>query len=96
LKTQGTIVATILRYFISGTSADRLDLRTPGAEYTLTGEQAVATGSGSVNTVRAALGVDLDARNLLGGEDQIYFTGNWADYSKSLTTVSRAIQLWIS
>ena len=76
-------MTTILRYFISGANADLLDLRTPGAEYALTGEQVVATGSSAVNSVRAALGVDLDARNLLGGEDVVVFS--YTDAATGLT-----------
>jgi hypothetical protein len=84
-------MATFLRYFISGTNADLLELGTPGSEYTLTGQQIVASGSGTVNTVHAALGVDLDARNLLAGEDVVVFNYRWDQYTKDISSVSGAI-----
>jgi hypothetical protein len=84
-------MATFLRYFISGTNADLLELGTPGSEYTLTGQQIVASGSGTVNTVHAALGVDLDVRNLLAGEDVVVFNYRWDQYTKDISSVSGAI-----
>ena len=82
---------TLLRYFIGGANADLLDLRVPFSGYEVTGQSVTPTGSATVNTVRAALGVELDARNLLGGEDVIVFSYNWSQYTKSLTEVSGAI-----
>ncbi|MBD8050443.1 beta strand repeat-containing protein, partial [Limnohabitans radicicola] len=84
-------MSTILRYFISGSFADLLDLRTPGAEYALAEQQLIATGSGGVNTVWAAAGVDLDARNLFGGTDVVLFNHRWDQYTKDITSVSGAI-----
>jgi hypothetical protein len=84
-------MATILRYFISGANADWLDLGTPGSEFDLIGQQFIATGSATVNTVHAALGVDLDARNLLAGEDVIVFNYRWDQYTKDISSVSGAI-----
>lgn len=77
-------MTTTLRYFISGNQADVLRLGTPGSEYALTGQQVIATGSATVNHLHAALGVDLDARNLLAGEDVVVFNYRWDQYSKSL------------
>ncbi|MBD8052033.1 hypothetical protein, partial [Limnohabitans radicicola] len=82
---------TILRYFINGLYADRLDLGAAASDYVLTDQQVVATGSGGVNTVWAALGVELDARNLLGGTDVVVFNHRWDQYTKDISSVSGAI-----
>ncbi|MDI9235277.1 hypothetical protein, partial [Limnohabitans lacus] len=84
-------MSTILRYYITGSFADLLDLRTPGAEYTLAEQQLIANGSGGVNTIWAAAGVDLDARNLFGGTDVILFNYRWDQYTKDISTVPGAI-----
>ncbi|MDI9235251.1 VCBS domain-containing protein [Limnohabitans lacus] len=84
-------MSTILRYYITGSFADLLDLRTPGAEYTLAEQQLIANGSGGVNTIWAAAGVDLDARNLFGGTDVVLFNYNWDQYTKDISTVPGAI-----
>ena len=71
-------MASTIRYFVSGTGSNLLDLRDPLSQYSLTGQSIVATGSGLVNTVYAAPGVDLDARGLLGGSDVVFFNGTTA------------------
>lgn len=48
-------------------------------------------GSNSSDSVYVTKGTEVYANKLLGGEDIIYFTGNWADYDKDLTSVSGAI-----
>ncbi len=84
-------MATILRYFISGSNPDLLQLGTPGPEYVLTDQQVVVAGSTASNVVYAASGVELDARNLLKGEDVVVFNHRWNDYRKDITSVSGAI-----
>ncbi|PXX71820.1 hypothetical protein SAMN05660489_02413 [Pseudomonas sp. LAMO17WK12:I10] len=87
-------MSTNLLYLINpSTSRDILDLRTEGARYRLNGVDYDYRLSGDVkvsgnsvsNVVRAAPGVSLDARQLLGGEDCIFFTGHWSNYTKTLT-----------
>jgi len=46
----------------------------------------IATGGNGVDIVYAKTGGAVDASKLNSGEDKIYFTGNWADYSKVATT----------
>jgi hypothetical protein len=79
-------MATFIRYFISGIAADLLDARAANVEYSLSGQTLPVTGSGGLNTLRAAPGVDLDARNLLVGEDVIIFNYSWAQYTKTLVS----------
>lgn len=57
-----------------------------------TGQTTQVTGTAGVDKVYVKAGAIVDARGLLAGEDIIYFTGNWADYSKSSTAVAGAIQ----
>lgn len=80
-----------LRYFISGTGSDLTDLRSIIGSYNPIGETFVLTGNSLVNTVYAAPGVVLDARNLLGGIDTIFFSSNWQDYTKDISSISGAI-----
>jgi len=85
-------MSAIIRYFIAAsTDRDLLDLRSTVAGYSTANQNPVVVGSSSVNVVWAAPGVDLDVRNLLGGQDVVFFNRNWADYSKDLTSVSGAI-----
>ena len=46
----------------------------------------IATGGNGVDIVYAKTGGAVDASKLNSGEDKIYFTGNWADYTKVATT----------
>lgn len=55
------------------------------------GVSTILVGSPLVDKVYAREGSVVDARNLLGGQDVVYFTGSWASYTKSLTAVSGAI-----
>ncbi len=66
----------------------------PGAVFAMStpGQETQFTGTGGVDKVYIKAGSVVDARGLLGGEDIIYFTGNWSDYAKSTTAVSGAIQ----
>jgi hypothetical protein len=48
-------------------------------------------GSNGVDSVYVTKGTEVIATKLLGGEDIVYFTGNWGDYDKDLTSVSGAI-----
>ena len=80
-----------LRYFISGTGSDLTDLRSTIGSYNPIGETFVLTGNSLVNTVYATSGVVLDARNLLGGTDTIFFSSNWGDYTKDISSISGAI-----
>ncbi|UHD45003.1 integrin alpha [Aureimonas altamirensis] len=66
----------------------------PGAIFAMStpGQVTQFTGTGSVDKVYVKAGSVVDARGLLGGEDIIYFTGNWTDYTKSTTAVSGGIQ----
>ncbi|MCP1489754.1 hypothetical protein J3D48_006164 [Pseudomonas fluorescens] len=57
------------------------------------GVSQVLTGSAGVDQVYITPGATMDARQLLGGEDQIFFTGKWADYTKSLDSVAGTITL---
>jgi len=85
-------MTTTLRYFIAAsTDRDLLDQRSAITGYSTANQAAIVTGSSSVNIVWAAPGVDLDVRNLLAGEDLVFFNRNWADYSKDITSVSGAI-----
>ncbi|AMS12914.1 hypothetical protein A3218_00685 [Pseudomonas chlororaphis] len=69
-----------------------LDFRSIGAKYTLDGVEydyspssnAAVSGNALSNTVWAAPGVSLDARQLLAGTDTVLFGGRWSDYSKVL------------
>ena len=56
------------------------------------GQKSVYTGTSAVDKVYVKAGSIVDARSLLGGEDIIYFTGNWSEYTKSITAVSGGIQ----
>ncbi|SHI48019.1 FG-GAP repeat-containing protein [Aureimonas altamirensis DSM 21988] len=84
-------MSIVIKYSIRGTSSDLLDLRTPGREFDLVGEEIVVTGSSASNAVYTAPGVSLDARNLAGGEDVIIFTHAWSDYTKSVSAVPGGI-----
>lgn len=55
------------------------------------GVSTILVGSTLVDKVYAREGSIVDARNLLGGQDVVYFTGSWGSYTKSLTAVSGAI-----
>lgn len=48
----------------------------------------VIAGSSGVDTVYVKQGSQVDASNLKSGVDIIYFTGKWADYTKSVDTVT--------
>jgi large repetitive protein len=48
------------------------------------GVELVLVGSAGVDTVYIKAGTKVDASTLGSGQDKIYFTGNYADYSKSL------------
>ncbi|WP_156122306.1 beta strand repeat-containing protein [Aureimonas altamirensis] len=85
-------MSIVIKYSIRGTASDLLDLRTPGREFDLVGEEIVVTGSSASNAVYTAPGVSLDARNLAGGEDVIIFTHAWSDYTKSVSAVPGGIQ----
>ena len=84
-------MSIVIKYSIRGTASDLLDLRTPGREFDLVGEEIVVTGSSASNAVYTAPGVSLDARNLAGGEDVIIFTHAWSDYTKSVSAVPGGI-----
>jgi len=75
-----------VRAFASTTS-------TTGASFVMAeaGQTTIITGTSRVDRVYVKAGATVDARRLLGGEDQIYLTGNWADYTRSFTEVSGAI-----
>ncbi|AMS13797.1 hypothetical protein A3218_05610 [Pseudomonas chlororaphis] len=55
------------------------------------GVTQVLSGSGGVDQVYITAGSTVDARQLLGGEDRIFFTGKWADYTKTLDAVAQTI-----
>jgi hypothetical protein len=76
-----------LRAFASTTST------TTGATFAMAeaAQTLVVTGTGQVDKVYVKAGATVDARNLFGGEDQIFFTGNWADYTKILNPTLGAI-----
>ncbi|WP_416544905.1 beta strand repeat-containing protein [Limnohabitans sp. DCL3] len=57
---------------------------------TVTDPLMFIAGSSSVDVVYVNAGSQVDARGLGGSVDQIYLTGNWSDYSKTL--VGRAIE----
>ena len=84
-------MTTIIKYTIDGTSPDLFDFRNKVPGLDTSGQSIVMTGSNSINTIWAAPGVDLDARNLLGGEDVVLFSKNWADYTKDTVSVTGAI-----
>ena len=56
-------MAATVRYFITGIGADLIDLHSPTNDYSLLGETVSVFGNTLVNTIYAAPGVDLDARN---------------------------------
>ena len=94
--------ATTLRYLITpSTQREVLDFRGGDAQYVLngvehshqpTGKVEVA-GNGTVNTLWAAPGVTLDARQLMGGSDVILLGGTWAEYTKVLDALAGNITL---
>ena len=53
---------------------------------TAPGINFIATGGNGADIVYVKAGATVDASKLNSGEDKIYFTGNWADYSKAATT----------
>jgi len=53
---------------------------------TLPGINFIATGGNGVDIVYVKPGATVDASKLNSGEDKIYLTGNWADYTKAATT----------
>lgn len=76
------------------TTSARASSTGPGAVFALStpGQVTQVTGTSGVDKVYVKAGSVVDARGLLGGEDIIYFTGNWSEYAKSTTAVSGAIQ----
>ena len=50
------------------------------------GVNYILTGSNAVDLVYVNPGATIDATKLNGGVDEIYFTGNWADYVKEVFT----------
>ncbi|MFZ3018894.1 MAG: M10 family metallopeptidase C-terminal domain-containing protein, partial [Gallionella sp.] len=63
-------------------------LDTTGEVFTGTspGINFIATGGNGVDIVYVKAGATVDASKLNSGEDKIYFTANWADYTKAATT----------
>jgi len=53
---------------------------------TAPGVNFIATGGNGVDIVYVKAGATVDASKLNSGEDKIYFTGNWVDYTKAATT----------
>ncbi|MCK9353629.1 MAG: M10 family metallopeptidase C-terminal domain-containing protein [Gallionella sp.] len=53
---------------------------------TAPGINFIATGGNGVDIVYVKAGATVDASKLNSGEDKIYFTANWADYTKAATT----------
>ncbi|MCK9352524.1 MAG: hypothetical protein M0P59_00005, partial [Gallionella sp.] len=53
---------------------------------TAPGVSFIATGGNGVDIVYVKAGATVDASKLNSGEDKIYLTGNWADYTKAATT----------
>jgi len=53
---------------------------------TAPGINFIATGGNGVDIVYVKAGATVDASKLNSGEDKIYFTGNWADYTKAATS----------
>ena len=76
------------------TTSVRASSTGPGAVFAMStpGQVTQLTGTSGVDKVYIKAGSVVDARGLLGGEDIIYFAGNWSDYAKSATAVSGAIQ----
>ncbi|MCP1489756.1 hypothetical protein J3D48_006166 [Pseudomonas fluorescens] len=57
------------------------------------GVSQVLTGSDGVDQVYITPGAVVDARALLGGEDQIFLTDKWENYTKSLDSAAGTITL---
>lgn len=55
------------------------------------GISMILTGSSGVDEIYVTSGATVDAVKLLVGQDIIYFTGSWADYTKDITSTSGAI-----
>ncbi|MBM3273114.1 hypothetical protein FJY94_07730, partial [Candidatus Kaiserbacteria bacterium] len=88
----GTVLPSVLGGTVRAFAKVAVDA-TEGAVFAQTqpGVTTIVTGTGQVDKVYIQAGSVVDARNLLNGVDQIYFTGNWTDYSKSTTAVSGAV-----
>ena len=70
--------SSALRVFIAGTEGlDVPALAQPGLAMSL-------VGSGGVDTVYVGAGTSVNATNLGGGNDRIYLSGNFAEYTQSI------------
>ncbi|PXX50140.1 Ig-like domain-containing protein, partial [Pseudomonas sp. LAMO17WK12:I9] len=85
-----------VRYLIQKSSGQQtLDFRANKAKYTLdgvayfytlNGKEYAVTGSSAVDNIWVAPGSKIDATALLGDVDNIYLSGRWADYTKTLNS----------
>ena len=71
-----TLSATVKAYAVDSTGETFAPV-SPGINL-------VAIGSAGVDIVYVKAGSNVDASSLGGGFDKIYFTGNWADYTKTV------------
>jgi len=63
----------------------RVRLDSQGSVVTTVGEpMVIIAGSSAIDVVYVNAGSQVDARGLGGSSDQIYLTGNWADYAKTI------------
>ena len=76
----------ILSTAASSTESARVRLDTQGTVVSaVTDPMLIVSGSSAVDTVYVAAGSKVDARGLGGSVDEIYLTGNWSDYTKTVS-----------
>ncbi|MCK9202644.1 MAG: hypothetical protein M0P42_16090, partial [Gallionella sp.] len=76
---QPTTLNATVKGFALDTTGEVFTGTSPGINF-------IATGGNGVDIVYVKAGATVDASKLNSGEDKIYLTGNWADYSKAATT----------
>lgn len=79
VTTKPTTLEATIKAFALDSNGEVFASSAPGINFAV-------TGSNGVDTVYVKAGATVDATKLNGGEDKIYFTGDWADYTKTATS----------
>ena len=73
-----------VRYFITGRTGSYIDWTARYAGFALPSQSMVLTGGAGGDSLSVGAGSSVDATNLLGGTDKIYFSGSLAQYTQSV------------
>jgi Ca2+-binding RTX toxin-like protein/ribosomal 50S subunit-recycling heat shock protein len=81
----GNAGAYTLKYFSGGASLGQVASTDPVVHAGLVGSSLLVSGGSSVDKVYVGAETTVDARSLGAGVDEVYLTGNFSDYSMSLS-----------